>query len=190
MTIQSQTFSSVIVTFLLNVSAFDPRSIDITRLLERCHRIIKRSSDNLPRGLFMPKSPKRQSAGSSRPILPRSTLWREERRLCREQPGKRFRTISSPDDSRSELWFPRGWASCDCSKASFFLPPAPSIFSFPPSYPFFPPCRRPYRDGEKRVYSSKGDYPSFAGQRIFPPRAFLLAQSLRLYGMVRRNESS
>lgn len=27
-----------------------------------------------------------------------------------------------------------------------------------------------YRDGERRVYSSKRDYPSFAGQRIFPPR--------------------
>lgn len=42
-----------------NASAFDMHSIDITRLLERCHRIIKRSSDNLPGGLFMSKSPKK-----------------------------------------------------------------------------------------------------------------------------------
>lgn len=53
----------MIVTLFLSTSAFDLRSIDITRLPERCHRIIKRSSDNLPGGLFMPKSPKRQSAG-------------------------------------------------------------------------------------------------------------------------------
>lgn len=178
----------MIVTFLLNTSAFDPRSIDVTRLRE--HRIIKRSSDNLPGGLFTPKSPKRQSAGCrvlSFPVLRYGGRKEDSAENSPANVSGQFRVPMAP--AASYDFHVDGQAAIAAKRA--FPSPSPLSLSSPVVFlsSFLPP-RRPYRDEEKHVYSSKRDYPSFASQRIFPPRASLPAQSPRLCGMIRRNESS
>lgn len=126
-------------------------------LLERRYRITRRSSDNLPGGLFTLKSPKRQSASCRLTPLPPAPLPRcgeRKENSAENSPASvsgQFRVPMAPAASYD---FHVDGQAAIAAKRAF----SPSLLSLS------------YRDKERHVYSSKRDYPSFAGQRIFPPR--------------------
>lgn len=98
---------------------------------------------------FTFKSPKKLN-----PPLPYSLLYPRLRRHHHRPPPsnvgeRRIRAFPDNFESRSELWFPRGWAAAAIA--------AKRVFSLP--------CLPLRRRGA--TIARRRDYPSFAGQRIF-----------------------
>jgi len=160
-----------VIVISSNTLDFDLRPIDATYLFERRHRITRRSSDNLPRGLFTLKSPKKQSA-SGRPT-PLSSIPL----LC--YGGRKENSAeNSPASVSGQFRFPMApVASYDFHVDEQAAIAAKRAFSPPPSLSLS--LSLSLTAEERRVYSLKRDYPSFAGQRIFPPRDSSFLSSYR-----------